>query len=544
MVDVGRIEQAGTEVAALWRATETDVEAGGEGASNDLPIAQLDESASDGILKLLRYADVAALRRDASGIGLPSDDAELFGWLADILLCDQPLPEAGPPSRGQTGLLVRLIQARLQLLGADGRPAGRPFDRGDEVALAALAGWLLRPSLVIDDQSSPTARWLRQLEASRADALRELLSVTATADGMITALIERDPSGFVVAPSPPDKPIIRGFDRLATGPDGTLITGSIEVWSRVTFGTLTRPLFETEFDHDPAAMAEDNANRLALRLIQMKLRQAGHYMAEIDGLFGPASWHGLKDACGFAEPSALLSSEAQPEKQDQIWAPIGDGRRVGVSLRLMQRRVLPRSEEPASSESLIAQLRAAPECCVVAVDGASQREKELASRPPSPGLFRGFRGMLRWVGRTLGELLTAVGKVVDAALRPVRDLLHWLRTMVRHVVAGLRRAYQPAARFLLGQPVGDAAMVTRFAFDRDCFVFVATPVDVPAVRAHLRALRLDQAILTWSVRIAVALVRALLTGVLGWAGLVVTLLRAAYELFVTIPESDDFALVS
>jgi hypothetical protein len=107
------------------------------------------------------------------------------------------------------------------------------------------------------------------------------------------------------------------------------------------------------------------------------------------------------------------------------------------------------------------------------------------------------------------------------------------------VVAGLRRAYQPAARFLFGQPVGDAAMVTRFAFDRDCFVFVAIPVDVPAVRAHLRALRLDQAILTWSVRIAVALVRAFWSGAFGWAGLVITLLRAAYEFFVEIPAEDD-----
>jgi hypothetical protein len=489
-------------------------------------------------------ADEAAAERDlladfrqltAMKAEVPLDVDQAFDRLAQALRLEGDPLVRSVPARGAEGLAVRILQAQLVLLGASAAPVGRPFSQDDDFALISVSRWLRVPG---DPRS---IREQLQLDGGRRSEVLQPVLAQLDLRVLTQALIARDPTGFLVAPASGMGPAEDGPIR--TLPDGTFPERQ-NLLERLFVGQqeVDPPLLETAFDGDPRRMAEDNGNRMGLRLIQLRMQQSGFYDTTIDGLFGRRSWSALaaaaqrEDVAGgpievFAACFRVLPGEAY----------------AAVSLKFLDATVL-RDAAPMS-EADLRKLLGEDEANALVVDQdrllkAEEHARLVAPPPqdPSPvvGVFRSVGRVIAGAVDAIRGFFRSVGSLVERMFEPIADLLAWLRRKARQIVEMLARLVAPLRRLVFCEPWGDDKVLSRIAPDRDTVLFVDRGASSDVVAGHLAELARHSFILRTTGRILGLIVRVAVSAVggpAGWVAIVVLVVREAPELLGIVTES-------
>jgi hypothetical protein len=490
--------------------------------------------ASDAALAaLLRDADanMAGTERWSPGSGPEASDW-LFEFLVEALRFEGEPQEwlLDLPARGETTLASRIIQARLQILGAQERAAGRAWDADDEAALLSIGHWLRPPRLAgPQDGAAP-------VPLDRNKELRELVEITGSADEIVRRLLARDPSGFLICAAPRNQP--PGYARLrGTLPDGRFAEApDLATWLFGEGKPRQPPLFETAFDAAPNQQAQDNGNRLALRLLQVRLQGLGFYGRLIDGIFGDASWAALRDA--MRGDDWADAGSAADEAFGECLRILPHGTWAALSLRLVWAR-LERFDAPAGAGTLADVLAEAPPSAVeanarrlVAAEAQFTR-KSPARDEPDVGVFRPLRRVFRAAVTAIGRVFAAVGELVETMFQPLADLLAAFRRIADRLRHWLREATRPLRRFVFLRPVGDAQVLSRFSVDRDLLVFGSELATPQALAAHLEGIGADQQVLDrvgFVVGVAIRIGSRVASGPAGWLLLALGVLREVPDL--------------
>jgi hypothetical protein len=490
--------------------------------------------ASDAALAaLLRDADahIAGTEPWSTGSGPEASDW-LFELLVEALRFEGEPQEwlLDLPARGEITLASRIIQARLQILGAQERAAGRAWDADDEAALLGIGHWLRPPRL-----AGPQAG-AAPVPLDRKKELRELVEITGSADEIVRRLLARDPSGFLICAAPRNQP--PGSARLrGTLPDGRFAEApDLATWLFGEGKPRQPPLFETAFDAAPNQQAQDNGNRLALRLLQVRLQGLGFYGRLIDGIFGPRSWTALRDA--MRGHDWIGEGDTPDEAFRECLRVLPDGVWAALSLRLVWAR-LERFDAPAGAGTLADVLAEAPPSALEAnarrlVAAEAKFTRDIAARQePEVGVFRPLRRIFRAAVQAIGRVFEAVGELVETMFQPVADLLAAFRRIADRLRHVLSQAARPLRRFVFLQAVGDAQVLSRFGADRDLLVFASGHATPQALEAHLDDIGADQQILDrvgFVVGVAIRVGSHVASGPAGWLLLALSVLREVPDL--------------
>ena len=484
---------------------------------------------SDAIAALTALTDRGA---PAPADNLLAIDA-LLDTLAALLSLDTgqlPLaPDGGRPARGDTLVWSRIVQARLDRLGLLLHTGvGKPWGPEDEQALLRLLRMIARPRVLNADgqditpappndgiaRDIPPFPWgdndvagfnrLQSLlsapatpESDReiAVALRALIRLSGDADQMIDRMRDRDPGGYLVARSSAFPGNRDAFpDRLRVGADGYFVNAPLisfagalgrHAGSRRPTGRLARPLFP-----DPDEAADHPSNRFALRLVQIKLWQRGHYDDAIDAVVGPNTIAAITEAV------EIYGGESVGSVLPDVLRRLGDGR-LAINLHGLDVLVFSADRVAEAAEG------AADTVAEAASDIVRRRAPtdplEAADRADAPDLRedvrtarRGFLGRLRngtrRVFRTAGRIMRSVSVAVrrglsnlriavDRMLSPIRHALVLAIDQIGKVRALLRLALWSWRTFIFGKPLvigtEEAGFVAaKFSIDHDARVFL------------------------------------------------------------------------
>lgn len=391
------------------------------------------------------------------------------------------------PGAGERNVWTRILQARLQRLDLlQGANVGDPFSRAEVHALRGLVALLSPPDAV-----SGAA-----LDAAMPRAVR----LCGDADALLDALIRRDPHGYLViytgaAHELPEHTCVG----LHVDPATACFRGEGFLGGCSLFwGRNPRPLLTSH-----AEAAEDRSNRLGLRLVQIKLWQAGFYRGFIDASFGPRSRAALAEALtvALAGDDASPPGEGDDEGEEAFLRDVGGGY-LALNHQLLRRRMarLQPSDAALAAEPDVEMDAGVRE--MVRRHGAGLAADEAEGRA-GMGLFARItsffkRRILRPLGRVFRTAFVALRRGVHwltaAAVRAgnaVTDILRSLAEGARTALVFLRRGLQPFLHFVTGQPIGDARAVVRFDLDRDAVLYIsprATPRDLRDHRARVARL--------------------------------------------------------
>ena len=371
----------------------------------------------------------------------PTPEAQDAGWL-DQLLGLIAGDAGGPgelPAAGATSLWTRLLRVRFRCLGLlDAGPLTAPWTEAELGATCARLGQAIE----------------------RPVSAAELLHLTGDTDAMLDALRRRDPHGFLVfdpTGSGPAQP-----DVLRVDDNGTFTNVPGFLPSRVP----RRPI--------PKDARDEEANRLGLRLLQLRLWRAGLYP-------GP------------------ISAATDYRKTPPDAAAVQSLDLLGAALRL-------------------------------AVGDGPERREVLRDN-----VGRGFWAINL---SRLGPCLAALDRshvealLAQAALATeARGTMPFRRVLLasRRARTQLAAAREPLRHFLLGEPFGTSQLFVRFAPDGDVVLFAASDVSTDNLRAfeaQVRRLRIGLGATLAVALVAIQLAQNVILlglGPLGWARLALEL---------------------
>lgn len=459
--------------------------------------------------------------------GTTADPDVLFEALARRLVLDGPAHASlgavdGLPALNERSLRSRLLQARLWLLCASARPPGRPFSTDDVNSLIALGRAL--------SHEAPELFAARITGQQRDAFLDWVVTTTGTCGQIADALCRSDPSGHLVARRPEWMRTAPAERPLRVDRDGALVP--VPGWWRALLedgGSNTPPpsRLEKEYDSNPAAYIGDPANRLGLRIVQLLLQQGGFYSGTVDGIFFSESWAALNEAADtFQEDLAPLCSVMMNDDY------------VALSLPRVVRRLFPAIQAMPDVDPVTVLTASGADLESLAPELASAEQARAAAgrtaQPPADNdrptfFFRAFRWVVRSVVHGIRVAVQRVSRFLERLAMPIRDFLAWLRRAAGQVAALMDRAVSPVRRFILCEPMGTAAVITRFAADRDATLYVARSASPEQVRQALDEVRQDVEAIGWACRLLsfVADCALLLTGPGGWIRFTVRLIRMA-----------------
>jgi len=445
-------------------------------------------------------------------------------------------PAADRPFAGEVTVWSRIVQSRLDRLGLLLHTGvGHPWSAEEDLALMRLDRLLAAPGATLGGGGEPD--------------LDALVSLSGDVDAMISRLRARDPGGFLVARSaafPGNRDAF--YERLRINTEGFFSTAPLIrfapalAWSTREDGRPEGRIAQPLHDSAEAALA-DPANRLGLRLVQIKLWHAGFYGDRIDAIVGPNTISAI------LESAEIFGRQTLGEVVPDILRRLGEGE-IAINLHGLdalvfsaEMRAVPEEQEAGdlliSTASDIVLERATE-------DALAARDPERAAPPLRPDVRAGTGGLLARLKREGSRLLRSVGQVfrsvsaairrglnnmamaVDRMLTPVRDVLTLAFEQIERARSLVFWALRSWRTFVFGEPVavgadGRGFVTARFSIDRDArLLFINAPdADVIAafddsldrlfrvmrlsLNAGVTVINLMRAVATWRGRIRLVL---------------------------------------
>lgn len=466
-----------------------------------------------------RFHDTLLSRGQANEAATPASfvaqDA-LLESLSDFLSLDTG--DTAPdriPRIGEVSVWSRIVQARLDRLGIFSGNAGDPYGQTTEEALKGLLRCIaVQPILgaVLPVQPFMITR------SGRADELLRFLECPEPESGWYE---------FAVYEAPADhRPQEASFSSLSVNSNGKFVDRGVSRDVR----------FNDRAFRDRVSLSQrcnSARNKLSLRLVQIKLWQAGFYTGRLDTAYGPRTLDALLGAIehfGFQRESVILS--------------FGRGY-FALNLRFLSQKLFPNflsDADPDANEGIIKET-------VQAIEDVRQISSQPA--PPQPSVeerSRGWRLNFRPIGRLFRRVVSAVARGVRAGVDSVRNaIVQPIADAVRLAVDSARRAVQAIAvsarqflQFVLGLPVstpreneGEPKIVSVFQLDRDCVSIVGDDATAADHRLHRDRISRLTASLEFAFTVigtAAFIARNLAVGPLGWVSIALRLGRTLIRL--------------
>lgn len=302
---------------------------------------------------------------------------------------------------------------------------------------------------------------------------------------------------------------------------------------------------------------------LDVRLLQIKLWQIGYYVGAVDGQWGPVSHDAFKTFLtdeaaeildGQPPTSATGRKRRQAAKVRTLLLPANAKQGVYVAdlretitlfgavdtpvtadpaataLRNAQRVEELRAQAGISQRKLDAKVLAEDEVRGLYPDAAAKPERRVSYAATSffGKVWGGLRKILRWMKRKIGQVVTAVGRVLGPVFNFVKALVRPIRLAVTRFFNG----FKFLANWALGRPITTAVpawergappvtFATRFALDLDATTYAGGGFEPGRAEDHSTHLATLSADLFYFVDAAVLVIRSVgrLSGVGGWVGL-------------------------